>query len=186
MIRRLIILLLIVGCVFAQSKELSIEYKYKYFIGTYPIWHNKDISGVDAPFNFVFNIRLDKPFGFGFEYVKSENDEETYHSTWKKFMPLFSYEIKTESNKFILELLLGAELTKVDWEIKDSTDKGSTSEWSGIYGCRLLYNVKNKFYVGMIGMLSEDWVRLFPVSYPDILSSTGLSIRPDFGIYYMF
>jgi len=76
----LLIVLLIVGWVFAQSKELSNEYKYKYFIGTYPIWHNKDISGVDAPFNFVFNIRLDKPFGFGFEYVKSEPFQLVYVS----------------------------------------------------------------------------------------------------------
>ena len=167
----------------SQSEKLLSQYEYKYFIGTYPIWHIKSISDTDNPFSFVINFRIDKEFGFGFEYIKSVSGNEI-SVTWKHYMPLISYEVKTQSDKFILELLLGAELTKAEWVMEDSNKNSSAFDWSGLYGCRIFYNVKNNFFIGMLGVLSKDWYMNYNSN--ELLSYSGMKIRPDFGIYYMF
>ena len=195
MIRRLIILLLIVGYVFAdvdstvtKNTEILPKYKYKFLFGTYPVWHNKDITGVDNPLNFMFNFRIDKPFGFGLEYNKFESrygeEDNNVIETWKRIIPTLSYEIKTDSDKFLLELIMGAELSSVKWEWSDYVD--NQSEWSGIFGCRVFYNIKNNFYIGMLGMFREYWDVLGNSDGETVIYGRRIGIRPDFGIYYMF
>ena len=191
----LLIALLIVGCVFADidstltiNAEILPEYKYRFLIGTYPVWHDKNITGVNNPINFMFNFRIDKPFGFGIEYLKYEStygeEWNTVDETWKHIIPSFSYEVKTDSDRFILELIMGAELTSVKWEWKEYTD--NQSEWSGIFGCRFFYNINNDFYIGMLVMFREYWDVLGYSDGNTVIVGERIGIRPDFGIYYIF
>ena len=189
----LLIALLIMGCVYAdvdstvtKNAETLPEYKYRFLIGTSSVWPNKNITGVDKPINFMFNFRIDKPFGVGLEYLKFEENDEDYYKTWKRIIPSLSYDIKTDSDRFILELIMGAELTKLEWEREDWDADGSLSEWSGIFGCRVYYKIKNNFYIGMLGMLRESWWYTMRSDGKTEISWNELKIRPDFGIYYMF